>query len=227
MKIKFCEGHCSNCGELVKVLSSNYVQQSECDLQAYKSFKNFSLEVCPECNYVNSDIFNRCSENIKQVINSNKYVFIKEYLYLKGLEDVFEDILNDYNANDYECFSLVSEVDKDFNNAYRSLFRAVELKEAIAKKSNLIMLEDKEDLDEEEIDDYKLLYNLLIKSCNENLEKLFSMYSKVEKTLFNMIVYIECLTKAKRIDEAKNIYQTIKHQLEFQDLNDYIKNLLF
>ncbi len=225
MSCKYYKKTCARCKKSDDYLVFDKQDLSAVSLESYKNYINFDLDVCPYCGYISTDIEQGYTNELESVINSEKYNDILTYSYLDGVVDELNDnFLNSYPANLYECYALLREQDKDYENAVKGYFRAVLLKETLIRRYTQQKNEDYEDLTESEIKTYQKINNILLNSIKQNTIKIVDIYKLCKKNLYLDLINIECLKRLDLFDEANYLLNAIKINLP-NDLLEYIDNL--
>ncbi len=225
MSCKYYKKTCARCKKSDDYLVFDKPNLSTITLENYKNYVNFDLEVCPYCGYISTDVEQGYSNELESVINSEKYNESLTYSYLDDVSNKLNDnFLNSYPANLYECFAILKEHVKEYENAIKGYFKAVLLKETLIKRYTQQKREDFEDLTEIEIKLYDELNIRLKKSIKQNLFKILNIYKFIKGNIYANIMYIECLKKLNLEDKANKKLDEIKNNLP-QDIINYINNL--
>lgn len=220
MKIKYVDLVCGNC-DFVNEVPVSESNQTELSLKAYKEYKDRPVYRCDNCDYCSYDL-TQFDSKAQKIIESQEYIDTINYEELEGLTELWTPFIESYNAYDYKCASMIYEKLGDYDNAFVSLFRCVELKEALKRRYNFMYLEDKEDLDDDEIADFKRLDNILYDSAEQDLDHMLHMFADVTKNDFNRIIYIEVLSRFEEYDLVKKVASQMTLP---KDIKDYIKSL--
>lgn len=219
MSCKYLTRKCNHCNHSQENLVY-FDDQTNSDLQKYKNYLNFKLQICKNCGYISTNIENECFSGFNNLQKSDEYADALNYEYIDDFKDVLNtEMFENYPANIYECYAIYKEKCFDYDEALRGYFRAVILKEAIVRRYNQAKYEEM-DLEED--------INNLIKSVNfsieQNISKIFNLFALSSKTTYNKIILIECYLRYNKIEEAEDLYDQVKSKTD-NSISDYIDNL--
>lgn len=221
-------GKCKNCNNTIRIEELNgAINFNNLTLSEYEKYKNFKVYHCPFCHYVSESIISEPTpENIRDIINSKDYVFVLDYRYLdkSGIDRDFweHDII--FPAGEYEANALICEKTGEYAGQIRSLFKCVELKEALIRRFTKLIYEDCDECDFTE--EYGALINCLKASISMNLKEIFASYKKIKNpNIFTKLILVETHLKANETIEAKYLFTEINSSLD-KELNNYFNGIL-
>ena len=225
MSCKYYNKVCSRCKKSDDYLVFDRDDLTKITLANYKKYLDFDIEVCPYCGYISTDIEKGYIKQLENVFNSENYNNVSTYSYITDLvNELNSNLLNSYPANLYECYGILQESEKNYENAIKGYFRAVVLKETLIIRYNQQKNEDYEDLSNNEIKSYDKVSNILSNSIKQNIIKILNIYKLCEKNIFLDLINIECLKKLELYDKANKCLNAIKSNLP-NEIIDYFDNL--
>ncbi len=226
MKLNFKQKICPNC-KTENTFICEEVEKQIFSLKAYKEIKNKPVYKCEHCGFCSYDFDMPLKEQTKKFIASQVYSNILNYAQLEGLANLDIKIVECYNANHFECASLVYALEQDFNKAFVTLFKAIQLKNVIKEEFYLQMLADKEELSKTEIEQYERLDNLLETNIDKNFENLIEVFKNTEKNIYQKLLLIEACEIVGNLEKAQQMYAQLIKEIKLpQDLTDYFNTLL-
>ncbi|MBO5884417.1 MAG: hypothetical protein J6Q51_01330 [Clostridia bacterium] len=225
MSCKFVDKTCINCKYSDEYMVYSYGEPKN-DFDAYKNYIDFDLQVCPNCGYISLDLEQIANKSFNSLKNTNAYKNAQDYMYLQDyLQDIDPQKLYSYPANLYECYAIMQEQSLEIDLSIRAYFRSVILKEAIVSRYQKELEEDFDEFEPEEIQSYQNLQSALVESIKDNISKIIELYSQSTKDTFIKIIYIECLLRFFKVQEAQDIYKQIESKID-ENLQEYIDNLI-
>ena len=225
MKILEDQGFCTCCGNFANYSygDENFSVVTK-DLASYKKYKDIFVYKCPKCGFISTDITGVEGVMFGNIVNSLEYKNALNYAYLEGLDrELYECHSEAIPANLYEAYSFVCLAEKDYEKYIRTLNKAIELKEVMARKYRLS--QDELGGEEDNDDLYDKLDGLIKKSIETNLQQIDFYYTQLDnKNIFVSLIYLENLVKLGKKDEAIKIFnQIIKKYSLKEDLKNYIE----
>ena len=225
MKIVEDQGFCTCCGNFAnyKYGDENYSIVTK-DLNNYNKYKDLYVYQCPNCGFISTDITGVEGVMCGEVINSLEYKNALSYKYLDGLdEELYENHSSSVPANLYEAYSFVCLALQDYEKYIRTVNKAIELKEIMAKKYRLS--QDELGGEEENDDQYDKLDELIKQSIQINRQQIDFYFSQTEqKNVFLSLIYIENLAKLDKKDEALKYFDKLCKKIQLKDdLKQYIQ----
>ena len=220
-------GKCKNCNNTIRIEELNGgVNFNNLTLSEYEKYKNFKVYHCPFCHYVSDSIISEpAPENVRDIIHSKDYVFVLDYQYLdkSGIDRDFweHDII--FPAGEFEANALICEKKGDFEGQIKSLFKSIEMKEALIRRFTKLIYEDCDECDFSE--EYGALINCLKASISMNTKEIFAAYKKIKNpNIFLKLILVETYLKANLTIEAKYFFTEITNLND--DLVQYFNNIL-
>ncbi len=225
MKIKYIRGTCQNCGSDVEIAIDENADKiyTQNNLASFNFYKNIGLSTCPVCEYIAPDITKDSAKNFNEIVKTDKYKFLQNYEYLTNIKDVDTNILERYNACDYECYAYFLASQKMFEDSIRYLYRAVELKYAIIKVMNISKFTDFDDDEEAERNSIDKFVQDIKQSIDKNQKAIVKMYNE-KYNVYTKIMYIITLSGLKQNKVANCEFEKLKKSDISKDLLDYTKS---
>lgn len=218
MACKYLDKICAVCGKKQEVLVFDNAQQ-QVNLENYKNYLQFNLEVCNNCAFVSEDI-SADSLSYNSVKNNSNYISASGYSFLDQQSKTFaKKWLQAYPANIFECYAIIKINCFDFDGAIKSYFRSAQMLVAIKNSLNNEKLEDLEDLKENQIDLYNNLDAKISNKIQDILQKIVELKNNPIKNLYTKIIIVESLIGLNKLEQAIEILNTLKLP---QDIIDYI-----
>ena len=220
-------GKCKNCNNTIQIEELNGgIDFNNATLAEYEKFKDFKVYHCPFCHYVSENIISEpVPEIVKDVINSKDYMFVLDYRYLdkSGIDRNFWERDIFFPAGEYEAYALICEKKADYVGQIRSLFKSIEMKEALIRRFDRLIYEDCDE------DDFSEEYGALIKclkaSISMNTKEIFAAYKKIKNpNIFLKLILVETYLKANLTIEAKYFFTEITNLND--DLVQYFNGIL-
>ena len=226
MKLNFKDKICPNCKT-----ENNFIceenQTLSLSLKSYKALKNKPVFKCEHCGFCSYTFEEELEEETLDFVNGEIYADILEYGELNGLERLDLNIIESYNAYDYECASLVHALEEEFNYAFIALFKAIQLKDVIKEKYYLQMLADKEELTQTEIKEYEIIVNILEQKIASNFKNLIDVFNNTDKNIFQKLLMVEAVNITGNKTKALKMFNQLKTETNLpSDLVDYFNSLL-
>lgn len=228
MKILEDEGLCTCCGAYKEYSygDENYSLVVK-DLKNYNEYKDIYVYKCPKCGFISTDI-----TGVEGVIaggakNSLEYKNANSYSYLNGLDkELYDNHSSEVPANLYEAYSFVCLALKDYEKYVRTVNKAIELKQVMARKYR--RSQDELGGEEENDDLYDELDSLIKQSIEYNRKQIDYYYTQIEnKNIFVKLIYIENLCAMGKKEEAKQLFDILSSSTAIKDdLKKYFNDLI-
>ncbi len=228
MNILQDEGYCNACKEYCTfVMGEDNFNLLKKDLENYKRYKDIFVYSCPNCGFPSSDITSEEGDIYNKIKTLQAYKDIIDYADLKGLDkELYEHHSADIPANLYEAYVLIALAQKDYEKAIRLTYKAISLKQIMARKYRISKAElgGEEDND----DEYDKLDLLIQQSIDGNRQQIEKYYNQVEnKSIFLKLLYIENLANMCKLSDAKKEFLLLIKKISIsKDLKDYFNNLI-
>ncbi|MBE7082293.1 MAG: hypothetical protein E7378_01250 [Clostridiales bacterium] len=229
MKILEDTGFCTSCRNMVEYSygDENFSFITK-DLKNYKNYKDLYVYKCQCCGFISTDI--ACEEGViyGDVKNSLEYREALNYEYLGGLDlDLYDQHSQSVPANLYEAYSFVCLKAENYEKFIRSLNKAIELKEVMARQYR--RSQDELGGEEENDEDYEKLDGLIKQSIQDNAKQIDFYYSQLDhKNLFVTLIYIENLTRLNQFELAQKLFDEICNKILIKDdLKTYIQEKIY
>ena len=210
MAYRYKNKTCASCLHKQEVLEY-YEDQEQGDYNSFLHYANFELEVCENCGYTSSDIEQNAQE-LKNVQNTKEYLNAKNFGYIdKNLVEKYDYIFESYNPNEYEAYAIHQKQNGNTGEYVRAMFSSVmQTKAMIGMLEHELTIEG-DDLDEEEILDYK---NIQAKLQEEMINKCQKIVEANYKNSINdQIIYVISAKKAQDDKLFDSEYKKIKSKL--------------
>lgn len=225
MKIKYEEGTCQNCGSDVEIAIDENANKiyTHNNLASFNFYKNIGLSKCPICGYIAQDITKDSAKNFNKIATTEKYKFLQNYKYLTNIEDVDANILDRYNACDYECYAYYLATQKKFEESIRYMYRSIELKNAIIKMMNISKFADYDDDEQVERNAIDKFVLDIKQSIDKNQKAIVEMNSE-KYNVYTKVMYTITLSNLNYDDKTNSEFEKLKSLNISQDLLDYTKS---